>query len=199
MCNNPRNRAVDAAVAISCMRISCWNKTLTSALSLFANNSQIIWLFRIKCVFLPKNVNTMTDTDSRTKSSEPAASYGTNSYSDVRNLSCTISRINHLASLRDDWDGYGASRIQPQVISNIRSVVLCSNDSDWCDWTISPNTNGTLFIQSTKRICSLSLGTHEYSFFAQEKDGRKGESHLPFNAEAFLSQMRLLNHQKVTA
>jgi len=175
---------------------------------------------------LPKNVNTMTDTDSRTKASEPAASYGTNSYSDVmmmlyampitsevkdqvtrrlvlemkgRNLSCTISRINHLASLRDDWDGYGASRILPQVISNIRSVVLCSKDSDWCDWTISPNTNGTLFIQSTKRICSLSLGTHEYSFFAQEKDGRKGESHLPFNAEAFLSQMRLLNHQKVTA
>ena len=165
------------------------------------------------------------ETDSRTTASEPTASYGMNSYSDVmmmlyampitsevkdqvtrrlvlemkgKNLSYTISRINHLASLRDDWDGYGASRILPQVIANIRSVVLCSKDADWRDWTISPDINGTLFLQSTKRICSLSLGTHEYSFFAQEKDGRRGESHLAFNAEAFLSHMRSLNHLKVT-
>lgn len=157
---------------------------------------------------------------------EPVASYGTNSYSDVmmmlysmpitsevkervthrlvlemkgKYLSQTISRINYLAALRDDWDGFGASRILPQVISNIRSVVLISEDADWHDWTISPNTNGTLFLQSTKRICSLSLGTHEYSFFSKEKNGRRGESHLPFSAEAFLAQMRLLNHQEVMA
>ena len=151
---------------------------------------------------------------------EPVAAYGTNSYAEVmmmlysmpippevkknvghrlvlevtgKNLSRTIARIDHLASLRKDWDGCGASRILPSVVSNIRAVVLSSKDADWSDWTISPNVNGTLFLQSTKYVSSLSLGENEYSFYTKKDGQRKGQSHIPFSVSGFLSTMRTLN------
>lgn len=153
---------------------------------------------------------------------EPAVAYGTKSYTDVmmmlysmpitpevkehighrlvlevreENLSKTIDRINHLAKLQDDWDGNGASRIHPKVISNIREVLLFSEGINWHDWTISPNVNGTLFLQSTEYVCSLSLGCDEYSYFCKKNGVREGESHLPFNAKAFLSTMQRLYNQ----
>lgn len=156
------------------------------------------------------------------KACEPVAAYGTSSYADVmmmlysmpitpevkehvahrlvlevtgKNLSRAIARINHLANLREDWDGCGASRILPSVVSNIRSVVLSSKDTDWIDWTISPNVNGTLFLQSTKHVSSLSLGEHEYSFFTKKDGQREGSSHIPFSVAGFLSTMRTLNNQ----
>ena len=101
--------------------------------------------------------------------------------------------IDHLAGLKNDWDGFGASRILPAVITNIRSVVLASKDADWRNWTISPNVNGTLFLQSTKHVSSLSLGEKEYSLFSNKDGLREGESHLPFSVGEFLSAMRSLN------
>ena len=151
---------------------------------------------------------------------EPVAAHGTNSYSDVmmmiysmpitpevkehvahrlvlevtgENLPCVIARIAHLAKLKNDWDGCGASRILPNVVSNIRAVVLSSKDADWSDWTISPNVNGTLFLQSTKYVSSLSLGEKEFSFFTMKGGQREGKSHIPFSAGSFLAAMRKLN------
>lgn len=160
------------------------------------------------------------ETNGAMTANEPVAAYGTNTYADVmmmlysmpissevkehvghrlvlevtgRNLSRVIARIDHLARLKDDWDGFGASHILPAVITNIRVVVLASKDADWKDWTISPNVNGTLFLQSTKFVSSLSLGEKEYSFFAKKDGKREGESHLPFSVDDFLAAMRSLN------
>ena len=110
-----------------------------------------------------------------------------------RNLSRVISRIDHLARLKNDWDGFGASSVLPSVITNIRSVILASKDVDWKDWTVSPNVNGTLFLQSTKYVSSLSLGEKEYSFFSKKDGQREGKSHIPFSVDGFLSMMRTLN------
>ena len=137
--------------------------------------------------------------------SETVVAYGTSTYADVmmmiysmpitqevkenvgrrlmmevtgKNLSRIITRIDHLTMLRYDWDGNGAVPILPKVVSNIRSVVLASKDSDWTDWTISPNVNGTLFLQSTKCVGSLSLGENEYSFFSKKNGVREGKSHI---------------------
>lgn len=160
------------------------------------------------------------ETDGVKTANEPVAAYGTNSYADVmmmlysmpitsevkehvghrlvlevtgKNLSRVLARIDHLAGLKNDWDGFGASRILPAVITNIRSVVLASKDADWRNWTISPNVNGTLFLQSTKHVSSLSLGEKEYSFFSNKDGLREGESHIPFSVGEFLSAMRSLN------
>ena len=110
-----------------------------------------------------------------------------------KNISQAIERVNQLARLKDDWDGYGASRVLPAVISNIRKVLLVSKVDDWRDWTISPNVNGTLFLQSTKHISSLSLGENEYSYFSKTDAHREGKSHLAFRVNDFLTMMRTLN------
>lgn len=159
------------------------------------------------------------------KARESMSAYGTNSYADVmmmlysmpistevkehvglrlvleareENLSKAIERVNHLARLKNDWDGFGASRILPKVISNIREVLLLSDDADWYDWTISPNVNGTLFLQSKRYVCSLSLGTEEYSYFYKKDGQRAGKRHLPFSVKGFLTTMRTLNNQAQT-
>lgn len=163
----------------------------------------------------------MADTNTNT-AAEPTATFGGSTYADVmmmlysmpitfavkqqvtqrlvlevkgKNLSRAINAVNNLNALRDDWDGMGASRILPPVISNIRAVLLLSTDDDWANWTISPNSNGTVFIQSTKYISSLSLGTAEYSYFTKKDGHREGKSHLPFDAKEFVSIMRYLNNQ----
>ena len=175
-----------------------------------------------KCVILQRGtlkIENMEQNDTMI-AAEPVATYGTNSYADVmmmlysmpitpevkehvghrlvlevtgKNLSRAIARIDHLAHLGKDWDGCGASRILPSVVSNIRAVILSSKDADWSNWTISPNVNGTLFLQSTKYISSLSLGEHEYSFFTKKDGQREGGSHIPFSVDGFLTTMRTLN------
>lgn len=112
-----------------------------------------------------------------------------------KNLSRIIDTIARLGELQDSWDGFGASHILPEVISNIRQVLLISKDADWENWTMSPNTNGTIFLQSTKQVCSLSLGSREYSYFSKIDGVRNGKSHLPFDAEKFIEVMRILNQK----
>ncbi len=164
----------------------------------------------------------MADTNTNI-AAEPVATFGGSTYADVmmmlyslpitfavkqqvtqrlvlevkgKNLSRAINAVNNLSTLRDDWDGMGASHILQPVISNIRAVLLLSTDDDWADWTMSPNSNGTVFLQSTKYVSSLSLGTAEYSYFTKKDGSREGKSHLPFNAKEFISVMRYLNNQK---
>lgn len=151
---------------------------------------------------------------------EPVAAYGTNSYADVmmmlysmpitsevkrhvsrrlamevdgKYLEQAIERVNHLARLKNDWDGYGASRILPEVVSNIREVLLMSDDTDWKDWLIGPENNGTLGIQSRKNRASISLGRSEFSYYALINGKRLGKSHIDFTPEAFYQVMRMLN------
>lgn len=127
---------------------------------------------------------------------EPAPAYRTNSYADVmmmlytmpitpevkkhvgqrlvqevagKNLSRTIARINHLATLRDDWDGEGAQHISRRVLDNLRQVLMISADKDWERWLIAPDVNATLTLQSKVSEGTISIGAEEFSYFAEKK------------------------------
>lgn len=160
------------------------------------------------------------ETIGATTANEPIAACGTNSYTDVmmmlysmpitpevkrhvsrrlalevdgKYLEQAIERVNHLARLRNGWDGYGASRILPEVVSNMREVLLISDDTDWKYWLIGPESNGTLGIQSSKHRASISLGRTEFSYYALIDGKRLGESHIDFTPEAFYQTMKMLN------
>ena len=107
-----------------------------------------------------------------------------------RYISEAFERVDHLAQLRDDWDGNGAFRISSYVLQNIREVLLISDDEDWQHWMISPDVNGTLILQSDLHVASLSIGEHEFSYLSRKDGIREGKSHLPFEAKSFLSIMR---------
>ena len=155
--------------------------------------------------------------NSVTNASEPVAAYGTNSYADVmyllhtmpitsevkervarrltlevdsKYLSKAFARLDHLATLKEDWDGEGALPVSRKVINNVKSVLAISNDEDWAEWTISPDGNATLGLQSKPHTTLISVGANEFSYFVMVDGKKYGESHVPFNPETLLSIMR---------
>lgn len=108
------------------------------------------------------------------------------------NLTNALNRVAHLAKLKDNWDGDGASHILSEVLDNIRSVLMFSNDNDWQNWSISPDVNGTLILQSDDALCAISLGSHEFSYLSRRGGKRIGDSHIKFTENSFLNVMRSL-------
>lgn len=151
------------------------------------------------------------------EAAEPAVAYGTNSYADVmfmlhsmpitpevkervarrltlevtsKNLSNAFARLDHLATLEKNWDGEGALPISRKVINNIKTVLAISDDSDWAEWMMSPDTNATLGLQSLPHTTLISVGANEFSYFAMIDGKTYRESHIPFSPEALLCIMR---------
>lgn len=149
--------------------------------------------------------------------SEPIVTYGPHSYADVmmmiysmqitpevkehvgrrlmlevteKNLSKAFRRLDQLAQLKNNWDGYGALPVSAQVMNNIRRILVISDDEDWDSWTISPDVNGTICLYSPKTKASISIGAEEYSYFAMIDGVRYGESHVMFTPLSLLELMR---------
>jgi len=101
-----------------------------------------------------------------------------------------LKRLDHLATLENNWDGYGASAVSPLVIDNLRSVVAASHNADWQYWIISPESNGALCLQSSKKMSSISLGDNEFSYYSCSPDKEVGEDHVPFTPMRLLGVMR---------
>lgn len=154
------------------------------------------------------------------KASEPVAAYATNSYADVmymlhsmpithevkeqvarrltievasKNLSKAFERLDHLATLENNWDGEGALPISRMVINNVKSVLAISEDEDWEEWMIGPDGNATLGLQSKTTRAVISVGANEFSYFAKINGIRLGESHVVFTPEALLNIMRKIS------
>ena len=150
---------------------------------------------------------------------EPVMTYGKNSYADVMlylhntgisrevkekvghrlvfeisalYLSKAFDRLDYLATLKEDWDGEGALPISRQVLDNLRRVLFISDDNDWKEWMIGPETNGTLGLQNSVSDACISIGENEYSYYA-EIDGKELHgNHLAFSPSSFLETMRLI-------
>ena len=105
-------------------------------------------------------------------------------------LADAYDRVDHLAMLQKNWDGEGALPISPKVIRNIKSALMISDNADWQNWSISPDGNATLGLQSKKQKALISIGAREFSYFAMVDGQKCGDSHVPFTPEALLGVMR---------
>ena len=102
-------------------------------------------------------------------------------------------RLDHFSLLKRDWDGRGALPISHRVIGNVRQVLMISDNDDWEKWMMSPDVNATLCLYAPKTKASISLGSHEFSYYARKNGERLGESHVAFTPEEFLNIMRRLS------
>ena len=110
-----------------------------------------------------------------------------------RYLSNAFDRVDHLSKLKDNWDGEGASHILPEVLDNTRGVLMLSNDSDWRKWSISPDVNGTVILQSDDALSAISLGCDEFSYLSKHNGKREAtKSHVKFSVDSFLKIMQTL-------
>ena len=55
---------------------------------------------------------------------------------------------------------------------------------------IAPDTNATLCLESETTDAVISLGAHEYSYYARINGVRYGDSHINFTPESFLELMQ---------
>lgn len=147
----------------------------------------------------------------------PHVTYGRNSYVDVMTLLHSIpitpevketigrrlvkevtepalanafAQIEKLSALRKGWAGKGSLAISSVVLKNLKQVLLISENADWTEWTISPDVNATVGLQSKNALSLMSLGTKEFSYYSDKNGQEQGENHVPFSPEAFLKIMR---------
>lgn len=105
-------------------------------------------------------------------------------------LSKAFAQIDEIAKLRNGWAGKGSYAISPAVLKNLKQVLLISDNADWTEWTISPDVNATVGLQSKTSQALMSLGIKEFSYYSDKDGQERGESHIDFSPETFLNVMR---------
>ena len=158
----------------------------------------------------------MTETVPHTVS-EPAISYGTNSYIEVMNflhsmpitrkvkrqvairlvkevsepaLADAFDKLDELSQLKTDWDGEGALPISSRVLKNMKDVLLISDNDDWENWMFGPEVNATIGLRSKNSRACVSLGAEEFSYYVRKDGERIAASHVPFTPTLFLNTLR---------
>lgn len=111
------------------------------------------------------------------------------------NFSRIFERLDYLASLSNNWDGYGALPVSRKVIGNIKAILLISDDEDWQDWLIGAEPNATIAIQAKTKVASISIGNKEFSYYANIDGKESGDSHVVFSPESVLNLMRSFDHE----
>lgn len=177
-----------------------------------------VWWLRKKNVILQaKTENEDMEDNGVMQAAEPTVAYGANSYASVmcllHNLSITpevkeqvgrrlmlevtskylskaFDRLDHLSQLGKNWDGEGALPISCKVINNVKSVLAISEDDDWRNWMIGPDTNATLGLQSKVTDACISIGADEYSYYADINGREYNGSNVKFTPSALLHLMR---------
>lgn len=104
--------------------------------------------------------------------------------------------LDKLSFLKAGWDGLDAAPIAKEVISNVFHLLSVSDNQLWHNWTLEPNTNGTVILRSRSHVCAISLGVDSFSYFI--KDGRNvtGQDSVPFSPEAVVNVMQSLNNKQ---
>ena len=106
------------------------------------------------------------------------------------NISRAYEQLDYLATLEKDWDGEGAMPISRQVLNNMKNVLLISKDEDLKNWMIGPDTNATVGLQSKVTDACISVGTKEYSYYAEINGKEFYGNHIAFTPFALLETMR---------
>lgn len=154
--------------------------------------------------------------DNSTAAQEPALLYGNTSYMDVMTylhsmpisakvkqqvarrltqeltepaLAAAYEKVEGLTRLRDGWAGEGTLAVSAQVISNLKQLLLISVNADWEEWQFAPDLNATIGLQSKTHRALISLGEHEFSYYAVIAGEKVSGNHLSFSPESLLEIM----------
>ena len=99
-------------------------------------------------------------------------------------------RTEELAALQQGWDGVDAMPMQKKTVQNMQRLIKAGFSSDFQDWVLFPDDNGTLLMQSTDGNANISIGNNYYSFvFTKNGKTNVGEA-VRFSPSAVLTTMR---------
>ena len=108
------------------------------------------------------------------------------------NLAYMKRRLKEFAKLKAGWDGYGAALpIVPTTIDIMLQFLRSCRPSDVEDWTLSPNTNGTLLLEQTD--AAISISSKLLSYYAENAEKYIEEEGLDCNIENIAKAVRTIN------
>lgn len=101
-----------------------------------------------------------------------------------KNTEHTLSRLEELMQLPDNWDGNGALPIEQAAYRNTRCAILLIGEKTSDTWKLFPNTNGTLLLTAPgNKSASISIGNEQFSYFAMKKGTPTLKGTETFSAE----------------
>ena len=100
-------------------------------------------------------------------------------------------KLSDIALLEEDWDGYEAERINPLTIKKFKKVLAACKTTDFAEWSLSPNTNGTLLLERDE--AAISIASKEYSCYAEQGERYMEENHHEFTVTSLLDTVRRIN------
>ena len=99
-------------------------------------------------------------------------------------------RMHELSTLPAGWDGGDALPMQEKTVKNVQRLIKAGVNSDFKDWVLFPDDNGTVLMQSKNGEASISIGNNSYSFVYLKNGELKAGESVRFSPSAVLRTMR---------
>ncbi len=107
------------------------------------------------------------------------------------NLGYMKRRLKEFAGLKSGWDGEDAQPLLPETVAFVEKLLRSCNSLELADWALFPNVNGTFLLQ--RKDAAISIGSKEYSYFAEAKNKTIGRDHQPLSLESVISTIETIN------
>lgn len=100
-------------------------------------------------------------------------------------------RLQQISVLKRGWDGDDGLPIKKKTIQNFAQVLSICDFADVADWSLFPNTNGTLLLEQEN--ASISIASTEFSYYAEMSDRYMEAEKQPYSLRVFLETLRTIN------
>ena len=100
-------------------------------------------------------------------------------------------RLKQIAALKKGWDGYDGIAIKKATIDNFATFLDVCSPSDVSDWSLFPNTNGTLLLE--QKNAAISISSKAFSYYAELPGKYMEAENQTYTLQSILETVRAIN------
>jgi len=101
-------------------------------------------------------------------------------------------RTLELAELTAGWDGAQALPMEKKALQNTQRLIKAGESTDFRQWVLFPDDNGTILMQSKDGKASISIGNNSYSFVCTKEGKVNAGQNVKFSTASALKTLRSL-------
>jgi len=110
---------------------------------------------------------------------------------EVEHLRMLKERLKEIAALKEGWDGFDAPPILNATIKNVKKLIDACKASELTEWTVSPNTNGTILLE--RKEAAISIASNKFSYYAEQEDRYMEANHCEYTPGTLLKALLDIN------
>ena len=101
-------------------------------------------------------------------------------------------RTLELAELTAGWDGAQALPMEKKALQNMQRLIKAGESTDFRQWVLFPDDNGTILMQSKDGKASISIGNNSYSFVCTKEGKFNAGQDVKFSTASALKTLRAI-------